>query len=106
MIYNLAQVFVFPSLYEGFGFPVVEAMASGLPVITSNVSSFPEITQEAGILVNPYDYRDIAQGIERILNERDLKEKLREKGLKRASFFSWRKNAIQTVKVYKEVIKY
>src|SRR5438445_1886232 len=89
VIYRLAGVFVFPSLYEGFGLPPLEAMASGTPVVTSNVSSLPEVAGDAAILVDPYDPAAIADGIYRVLNDERLRRDLRRKGLDRARQFSW-----------------
>ena len=77
ILYRLAAVFVFPSLYEGFGLPPLEAMASGTPVVTSNVSSLPEVTGDAAVLVDPYDVESIADGIERVLNSPALRQELR-----------------------------
>lgn len=101
--YNKAQVFVFPSFYEGFGFPIVEAFNCGLPVVTSNVSSCSEIAGEAALKVNPNDIDAIAQAIARILHNDDLRRTLREKGFKRAGDFSFAQTARQTLEVYKEV---
>jgi glycosyltransferase involved in cell wall biosynthesis len=88
-MYRLAAVFVFPSLYEGFGLPPLEAMASGTPVVTSNVSSLPEVAAGAALLVDPYDVGAIADGIERVLTDETLRREMREKGLARARQFSW-----------------
>lgn len=101
--YNLAEIFVFPSFYEGFGFPIVEAFSCGTPVVTSNVSSCPEVAQDAAVIVDPHDPEDIAQGIARIVGDPKLKQTLREKALKRALDFSFRKTAQETLEVYKEV---
>jgi glycosyltransferase involved in cell wall biosynthesis len=88
-MYRLASVFVFPSLYEGFGLPPLEAMASGTPVVVSNVSSLPEVVGDAGMLVDPYDPEAIADGIYRVLTDAPLADTLRRKGLARARQFSW-----------------
>ena len=80
VLYRLAAVFVFPSLYEGFGLPPLEAMASGAPVVTSNVSSLPEVAGDAAVLVDPRDPRAIADGIRRVLTEPGLRETLRARG--------------------------
>src|SRR5690606_35076804 len=87
--YRLASVFVFPSLYEGFGLPPLEAMASGTPVVTSNVSSLPEVTGDAAVLVDPLEAEAIADGIRRVLTDRELADDLRSRGLTRAREFSW-----------------
>src|SRR5213075_1932368 len=89
VMYRLAGVFVFPSLYEGFGLPPLEAMASGTPVVTSNVSSLPEVAGDAAVLVDPYDPSAIADGICRLLTDVALRQELRRKGLARAREFSW-----------------
>jgi len=103
VLYRLASVFVFPSLYEGFGLPPLEAMASGTPVVTSNVSSLPEVTGDAAVLVDPYDVDSIVDGIRRILDDPRLAEELRVKGLKRAREFSWERSVEKTQRVYREV---
>jgi glycosyltransferase involved in cell wall biosynthesis len=103
VLYRLASVFVFPSLYEGFGLPPLEAMASGTPVVTSNVSSLPEVTGDAAVLVDPYDVDSIGNGIRRILDDPRLAEELRIKGLKRAREFSWERSVEKTQRVYREV---
>jgi len=103
VLYRLASVFVFPSLYEGFGLPPLEAMASGTPVVTSNVSSLPEVTGDAAVLVDPYDVDSIADGMRRILDDPRLAEELRIKGLKRAREFSWERSVEKTQRVYREV---
>jgi len=89
VMYRLAGVFVFPSLYEGFGLPPLEAMASGTPVVTSNVSSLPEVAGDAAVLVDPYDPRAIADGIYQVLTDEQLRRDLRRKGVARAGMFSW-----------------
>ncbi|EKD93061.1 MAG: glycosyl transferase group 1, partial [uncultured bacterium] len=92
-IYNLAEIFVFPSLYEGFGIPPLEAMACGCPVIVSNNSSLPEVVGEAGLKIDPYSISDITNAMEKILNESALREKLIEFGFKQARKFSWKRSA-------------
>ena len=99
-LYNGARLFVYPSLYEGFGLPVLEAMTCGTPVITSNVSSMPEIIGDAGLLVDPHDPKQLAQAIECLIADNDLRQTLRERGLQRAAQFSWEKTARETLKVY------
>ncbi|MFZ5366153.1 MAG: glycosyltransferase family 4 protein [Patescibacteria group bacterium] len=98
-LYAGAQVFVYPSLYEGFGLPILEAMACGCPVVTSNVSSMPEVAGEAAILVDPLNVEDITLGIIKALKNR--KELIR-KGLKRSVKFSWEKTAQETLRVYQK----
>lgn len=100
LLYNGAEVFLFPSLWEGFGIPVVEAMACGTPVVTSNLSSLPEIAGDAALLVDPYSVDAIAGAMERLLTDEPLRRELREKGLRRAADFSWRETALRTRQVY------
>jgi len=100
-----AQVYVLPSLYEGFGLPVLEAMACGCPVITSNISSLPEVTGDAAVKVAPQDVDGLAQAISRVLEDSQLRKDLIEKGLKRASEFSWQKMARETQAVYEQVAR-
>ena len=101
-LYRLAAVFVFPSLYEGFGLPPLEAMASGTPVVTSNVSSLPEVAGDAAVLVDPYDAVDIKDGIKRVLTDPALAAEMRRKGLLRAREFSWERSVARTLEIYRE----
>jgi glycosyltransferase involved in cell wall biosynthesis len=103
VMYRLAGVFVFPSLYEGFGLPPLEAMASGTPVVTSNVSSLPEVAGDAAVLVDPYDPRAIADGIYRVLTDEHLRRDLRRKGVARAGMFSWEQSVRRVRAIYDEV---
>ncbi len=103
-LYNAASLFVFPSLYEGFGLPVLEAMACGAPVVTSNTSSLPEVAGDAALLVDPYDVQAIAAAMRRVLEDPALAEELRQKGLTRAKLFTWEKTARQTIAVYEKVL--
>ena len=100
VMYRLAGVFVFPSLYEGFGLPPLEAMASGTPVVTSNVSSLPEVAGEAAVLVDPYEPTAIADGIYRVLTDESLRRNLRQRGLARASQFSWEASVRRVRDIY------
>lgn len=102
-LYAGAEVFVYPSLYEGFGLPIFDAMSFGCPVVTSNVSSMPEVTGNAGILVDPESVEDIANGIEKAMKE---SKSLVEKGHKRVMEFSWGKTARETLKVYEEAYRH
>lgn len=104
-IYNLATLFVFPSLYEGFGLPLLEAMACGCPVVCSNTSSLPEIAGDAAILVDPTSIEQLADGICRVLTEDNLRNSLIKKGLKTASSFSWERAAKETLEVFEAVYK-
>jgi glycosyltransferase involved in cell wall biosynthesis len=100
---NGAIAFVYPSLYEGFGLPPLEAMACGTPVITSNRSSLPEVVGNAALLVDPENTRDLALAMARLVDEAPLREELRERGLERARQFSWRRTAELTAAVYESV---
>ena len=102
-MYCAAEIFVFPSLSEGFGLPVIEAMASGTPVITSNVTSMPEVAGEAAILINPLDPEEIAEKMNEILENGSLKEKLIREGIARAKQFSWKITAEESKKIYFKV---
>jgi glycosyltransferase involved in cell wall biosynthesis len=103
-LYRLASVFVFPSLYEGFGLPPLEAMASGTPVITSNVSSLPEVVGDAAVLIDPYRSDSIASAMERVLSDAQLRGDLRARGLQRAREFSWDHTARRVRAIYDEVL--
>jgi glycosyltransferase involved in cell wall biosynthesis len=94
-LYRMATVFAFPSLYEGFGLPPLEAMACGTPVVTSRISSLPEVVGDGALLVDPYNEDDIAQGIARLLDDQDLRARLVERGLERAASYSWARSARQ-----------
>jgi len=96
-------VFVFPSLYEGFGFPVIEAMAAGVPVLTSNVSALPEVAGEDAVLVDPKDEHAISDGIRRLLDDADLRERLIGPGRARAAGFTWEATARRTAEVLRGV---
>ncbi|PIX16613.1 glycosyltransferase family 1 protein, partial [Candidatus Desantisbacteria bacterium CG_4_8_14_3_um_filter_40_12] len=102
-LYNLATAFAYPSIYEGFGLPPLEAMACGCPVITSNIASLPEVCSDSVYYVNPYEIDDIADGIYKIITNEELKKGLVQKGLERAKFFSWEKSAMEHLRVFEEV---
>lgn len=99
-----ADALVFPSLHEGFGLPLIEAMACGCPVISSNCSAMPEVVGDAGLLVDPRDETQIAGAIERLLADTMLRERLRRLGLQRATTFSWKKTAQATLRVFEDVV--
>jgi glycosyltransferase involved in cell wall biosynthesis len=104
LFYNAADIFVFPSWYEGFGLPPLEAMASGCPVIASDRPSIPEIVGDAGILLDPSDIESLVYNMSEILNNNDLKEDLIRKGSQRSKLFSWRNCARKTSKIYRDII--
>ena len=103
--YASASVFAFPSLYEGFGLPPLEAMATGIPVVTSAVSSLPEVVGDAAMIVNPENVFDIARGLREVLVDEDLRARLIEAGHTQVRRFNWRCTAEQTLEVYREVAK-
>jgi glycosyltransferase involved in cell wall biosynthesis len=103
VFYESAAAFVFPSLYEGFGLPPLEAMACGTPVVTSNVSSLPEVVGEAAMIVNPENVFDIARGIKEVLLDDDLRKRLIEAGLQQAQSFSWERTAREVLATYTRV---
>ena len=102
--YNAADLFVFPSLYEGFGLPIIEAMACDTPVTCSREASLPEVAGEAAAYFDATDSNDIAATIIELLNDTARREKLREYGLQRASQFTWERTAKLTLQVYKQVL--
>lgn len=104
-IYNLATVYCQPSFYEGFGLPVLEAMACGTPVVAANTSSLPEICGDAAIMVNPYKIENIAQGIKKVISDKIIRGRLVEKGSTQAKKFSWEKTANETYKVYQKLVQ-
>lgn len=101
--YNAATVFVYPSLYEGFGLPPLEAMACGVPVITSNTSSLPEVVGSAGITIDPTDVEQLSVAMAQVLENEELRSSLRQRGLEQAATFSWEKTARRTLEVYRRV---
>jgi glycosyltransferase involved in cell wall biosynthesis len=104
--YNAAELFVYPSLYEGFGMPPLEAMACGTPVVTANTSSLPEVVGEAGLTVDPLDVEALAEAMRRALSDEALRQEMRKRGLQRAKGFSWTKTAWETVQVYRRAMEY
>jgi glycosyltransferase involved in cell wall biosynthesis len=103
--YRLARAFVFPSLYEGFGLPPLEAMACGTPVVTSNVSSLPEVAGGAALLVDPYNEEEIASAIVRAVTDESLRQELISRGIERARSFSWTQSVKQIHEIYMQVAK-
>ena len=103
-LYRRASVFAFPSLYEGFGLPPLEAMACGTPVVTSRISSLPEVTGGAALLVDPYSVDDIADGLERVLGDQTFADELRRKGRLRAASFSWERSVKALHEGYMQVL--
>lgn len=101
-LYNAAALFVFPSRYEGFGLPILEAMACGAPVVAANNSSIPEVAGEAALLVDAESPLSIARAIERLLNDASLRDELRARGMQRAASFSWQRCARETIAVYQK----
>jgi glycosyltransferase involved in cell wall biosynthesis len=103
-LYNAAECVVFPSLYEGFGFPVLEGMACGTPVVTSNISSLPEVAGNAALLVNPLDIEEIAAAVQQILDDSKLRQTLIQKGFKQAQKFTWKQSAQKLCQIYTDVL--
>jgi len=104
-LYSAADVFVYPSVYEGFGLPPLEAMACGTPVITGDRSSLPEVVGEAGVMVDPYDPDAFAKAMAKVLSSESLRAEMRTRGLSQASKFSWDKMASETLEIYREVAR-
>ena len=103
IFYDAAKIFVFPSLYEGFGLPPLEAMAHGTPVVTSNTSSLPEVTGNAAVLVNPENVFEIMRALHRVLLDQSLREKLKQRGQEQSKRFSWDSSVRRILTVYEEV---
>ena len=102
--YDEAKIFVFPSLYEGFGLPPLEAMAHGTPVVTSNVSSLPEVVGNAAVLVHPENVFEIMRALQRVLLDQPLREKMKERSYRQAAKFSWEKSVRRILNTYQEVV--
>lgn len=103
-IYNASKLFVYPSFYEGFGLPTIEAMSCGIPVITSNTTSIPEVVENSAILIDPKNYDELCDAMLNVLLDKELYNKLSKSGLQRSSQFSWYKTAKDTLNVYSKII--
>lgn len=103
LFYNSCETFVYPSIYEGFGLPPLEAMSCGVPVITSNTSSIPEVTEDGALLLNPFDTDILTKTLYNILTNETLRADLSQKGFKRSLEFSWVKTSKETLKVYEKI---
>jgi glycosyltransferase involved in cell wall biosynthesis len=103
-VYRGAEAFVYPSLYEGFGLPVLEAMSRGLPCVVSTSSSLPEVAGEAALPVDPWSEAGLADALERVTTDRALADRLRDAGLARAARYSWDETARLTLEVYKSIL--
>jgi glycosyltransferase involved in cell wall biosynthesis len=104
LTYNRASLLVYPSLYEGFGLPPLEAMACGCPVVVSRAASLPEVCADAALYVDPLDVQSIAEGMDRVLADEELRLSLRQKGRERAEVFTWENTARETLKVFAELL--
>ncbi|MFN7716534.1 MAG: glycosyltransferase, partial [Pseudanabaenaceae cyanobacterium] len=104
LFYSQASVFVYPSYYEGFGLPVLEAMNWGTPVVTSNISSLPEVVGDAGLMVDPRDAEHIGEALWQIISDQELSAELSQAGQARANLFSWERTAQETLKAYKTIL--
>jgi glycosyltransferase involved in cell wall biosynthesis len=103
IFYDVANVFLFPSLYEGFGLPPLEAMAHGTPVVTSNVSSLPEVVGNAAVLVNPENVFEIMRATHRVLVDQNLREKLKQRSYEQVRRFSWEDSVRKILRAYHDV---
>ena len=102
--YCNARLLIYPSLYEGFGLPILEAMKCGCPVVTSNISSMPEAAGDAALLVDPYNVEEIKNAVQKVLCDSELRGKMIDRGFRQANRFSWEKTAAETIKVYERVL--
>jgi glycosyltransferase involved in cell wall biosynthesis len=103
-VYGGAEALVYPSQIEGFGLPVLEAMRCGVPVVTSHTSSLPEVSGDAALYVDPYSVEEIAEALRRLASQPDLRDLLRQRGLRQADSYSWERTARQTLRVYEEFL--
>ena len=104
-LYKKALCLLFPSLYEGFGFPILEAMSCGVPVITSNTSSMPEVAGDAALLVDPYNVNALAEVLYKVMKSEDLRKRLMAKGFERIRLFSWERCAGKTIQAFEKAVK-
>ena len=104
LLYNCSSLFLYPSLRESFGLPILEAMACGVPVITSNTSSMPEVASNAALFVNPFDHNEIKDAMIRFFADSALRSEMKELGLKRAANFTWKSAAEQLLSIYNSFI--
>ncbi|MBI2196517.1 glycosyltransferase family 4 protein [Candidatus Daviesbacteria bacterium] len=104
LLYGSANVLLYASLYEGFGLPILDSFACGIPVITSNVSAMPEVAGNAALYVDPSSVEDIKEKLDLVMNDKSLRKEIIEKGFKRVKYFSWEKAAKQTVEVYRKLV--
>lgn len=104
VLYSAATCLAFPSLYEGFGLPILEAMACGIPVVTSNLSSLPEVAGDAALLIDPYDVNAIADALQQLIEDQPLRDRLIQKGLSRVKEFTWQKSARQLLDIYQTLL--
>ncbi|MCW6037310.1 glycosyltransferase family 4 protein [Spirulina subsalsa FACHB-351] len=104
LFYSQAEAFIYPSHYEGFGLPVLEAMTLGAPVITSNTSSLPEVAGEAAMLIDPNEVEDLTQGILKVISDSQLRQDLIQKGKQQAKLFSWERTAQETLAAYRSIL--
>ena len=105
LFYNAAELFIYPSLYEGFGLPPLEAMSCATPVITSNLTSIPEVTKDCAILIDPFNKDELASSILNLLNSESLLQEYSQKGYKNSLNFTWKNTAIATLKAYEHVFE-
>lgn len=103
-LYTHAEVFAYPSFYEGFGLPVLEAMTLGCPVVTSNTSSLPEVAGDAALMVNPHNSEEIAEALGKVICDRTLRQTLIDRGRARAALFSWKHTALDTLQAYRSIL--
>lgn len=103
LLYKISKIFIFPSLYEGFGMPIVEAMAAGVPVITSNISSMPEVAGDAALIINPYSINEISIAIEKYDTDKELRDKKIKKGYSQCQKYTWELSSRKIEKIYEEI---